>query len=106
MMKKATCFVLTVLGFAISMSGCEYMKAGGGPGSNGSPTLSTSGGSGGAKAPATGPNRMAHGAQGDTLEACLARIPDGATASQKMLAEHTCHRDAEHRKAINAVPGQ
>ena len=105
MMKKSTCFVLMVLGLAISMSGCEHMKAGGGSG-NGSSAVSTSGSSGEAMAPATGPNRMAHGAQGDSLEACLARIPDGATASQRMLAEHTCHRDAEHRKAIKAVPGQ
>ena len=88
------------------MSGCEYMKAGAGPGSNGSTAMSTSRTATGTTAPATGPNRMAHGAQGDSLEACLARIPGSATTSQRMLAEHTCHRDAEHRKAIDAVPGQ
>ena len=102
MMKKSTCFVLIVFGLAILMSGCEYMKAGGGPGSNGTSAMGTSTGT---KAPATGPNRMAHGAQGDSLEACLARIPSKATSSQRMLAEHTCHRDAEHRKVIEAVPG-
>lgn len=105
-MMKSTCFVLTLFGFALLMSGCEYMKAGGGPGSNGSSAMSTSGTTTGTTAPATGINRMAHGAQDDSLEACLARIPDDATSSQRMLAEHTCHRDAEQRKAINAVPGQ
>ena len=103
MKKKATCFVLMVFSLAILVSGCEHMQAGG---SGKSSAMGTSGSSGGTAAPATGPNRMAHGAQGDSLKACLARIPDGATASQRMLAEHTCHRDAEHRKPIDLVPGQ
>ena len=104
-MKKSTRFVLTVLGFALLISGCESMHTGG-PGSNGSSAMSPSGTATGTTAPATGPNRMAQGAQSDTLENCLARIPDGATTSQRMLAENTCQRDAERRKAIDAVPGQ
>lgn len=38
-------------------------------------------------------NRVSAGTQGDSLEACLARIPDDATAGQRMLAEETCARD-------------
>ena len=38
-------------------------------------------------------NRASAGTQGDSLEACLARIPDDATAGQRMLAEETCARD-------------
>ena len=105
MKKNAACFVLMVFSLAILVSGCEHMQ-GGGSGSKGSSAMGTSGSSGGTAAPATGPNRMAQGAQGDSLDACLARIPDDATPSQRMLAEHTCERDAEHRKPIDLVPGQ
>lgn len=43
-------------------------------------------------------NRVSAGTQGDSLEACLARIPDDATAGQRMLAEETCARDqSTHR---------
>jgi hypothetical protein len=38
-------------------------------------------------------NRASAGTQGDSLETCLARIPDDATAGQRMLAEETCARD-------------
>ncbi len=38
-------------------------------------------------------NRASSGTQGDSLEACLARIPADATAGQRMLAEETCARD-------------
>lgn len=42
--------------------------------------------------------RASAGTQGDSLEACLARIPEDATAGQRMLAEETCARDqATHR---------
>ena len=37
--------------------------------------------------------RASAGTQGDSLEACMARIPDDATAGQRMLAEETCARD-------------
>jgi hypothetical protein len=37
--------------------------------------------------------RASAGTQGDSLEACLARIPTDATVGQRMLAEETCQRD-------------
>lgn len=42
--------------------------------------------------------RASAGTQGDSLEACLARIPIDATVGQRMLAEETCARDqSTHR---------
>jgi hypothetical protein len=38
-------------------------------------------------------NRASAGTQGDSLEACLARIPKDATDGQRMLAEESCQRD-------------
>jgi len=41
----------------------------------------------------------------DTLKACLARIPKEASAGQRMMAEQSCDRDEDARKAIQVVPG-
>ena len=68
----------------------------------GGPPASTSGAS---TAAATGPDRVAAGAQGDTLEACLARIPKDAAEGQRLLAKLSCERDERNRQAILAVPG-
>ena len=38
-------------------------------------------------------NRASAGTQGDSLEACLARIPTEATVGQRLLAEESCKRD-------------
>jgi hypothetical protein len=38
-------------------------------------------------------NRASAGTQGDSLEACMARIPTDATVGQRMLAEESCQRD-------------
>ena len=38
-------------------------------------------------------NRASAGTQGDSLDACMARIPLDATAGQRMLAEESCKRD-------------
>lgn len=46
------------------------------------------------------PGQPPVGVQADTLEACLAKIPATATAGQRMIAEQSCHRDAEARKGI------
>ena len=54
----------------------------------------------------TGPNRVSTGTQGDTLEACLSRIPSNSTESQRMLATLSCERDAKARTPIDAVPGK
>src|SRR6476469_3092003 len=38
-------------------------------------------------------SRIAAGVEEETLDTCLARIPQDGTAGQKMLAEQTCRRD-------------
>lgn len=43
-------------------------------------------------------DRAASGTQGDTLDACMARIPKDATAGQRMLAEESCQRDQANRR--------
>ena|SRR5262245_5812460 len=43
--------------------------------------------------PNSSKNRIAAGVEEETLNTCLARIPQDATAGQKMLAEQTCQRD-------------
>ena len=43
-------------------------------------------------------DRASAGTQGDSLEACLARIPKDATEGQRLLAEESCQRDqSTHR---------
>ncbi len=43
-------------------------------------------------------DRAASGTHGDTLEACMARVPKDATAGQRALAEASCRRDQENRR--------
>ena len=38
-------------------------------------------------------SRIAAGVEEETLNTCLARIPQDATVGQRMLAEQTCRRD-------------
>ena len=38
-------------------------------------------------------NRSSAGTQGDSMNACMARIPTDATVGQRMLAEESCKRD-------------
>lgn len=38
-------------------------------------------------------DRASSGTQGDSLDACMARIPSDATEGQRMLAEDSCQRD-------------
>lgn len=47
---------------------------------------------------------IASGATEDTLTACTARIPEGASAGQRMLAEHSCVGEEKIRNAIRAAP--
>ena len=43
-------------------------------------------------------DRASAGTQGDSLEVCMARIPNDATEGQRMLAEESCQRDqSTHR---------
>jgi hypothetical protein len=52
------------------------------------------------------PNRVSAGTQGDTLKACLARIPCDASEGQLRIATLTCERDQKARASIKVVPGQ
>ena len=96
-------FLYASLGLATLTMGCAEMNGGatGASGSAASPSSTTE-----AKAVTTGPTRVSTGTQGDTLEACLSRIPSDATAGQKMLATMSCERDAKARTSIDAVPGK
>lgn len=47
---------------------------------------------------------MASGAAEDTFKACMARIPDFASAGQRMLAEQSCVGEEQVRKAIRSAP--
>lgn len=53
------------------------------------------------KAPA-----IAAGASEDSLQACLARIPNGATTGQHLMAEQSCRRDDGDRKPFQATLGR
>ena len=87
--------------FTLSL-GCAQMNGGS---TSGAGSSTPSGSNGAAGAETTGPNRVSQGTQGDSLSACLARIPSDASAGQRMFAERTCQRDAENRASIDAVPG-
>ena len=81
--------------------GCAEMNAGSG-GGTGTATPSSS-----TKSEVnTGPNRVSTGTQGDTLEACLSRIPANSSDSQRMFATLTCERDEKTRTPIDIVPGK
>ena len=96
-------FLYASFGLATLTMGCAEMNGGatGASGSAASPSSNTE-----AKAVTTGPTRVSTGTQGDTLEACLSRIPSDATSGQKMLATMSCERDAKARTSIDAVPGK
>lgn len=46
----------------------------------------------------------AAGAFDDTLEACVARIPEDATTGQRLVAEQTCEREEMVRAVIQEEP--
>lgn len=64
------------------------------------------GAGGAASVPVTAMERPATGTAGDSLQACLGRIPSEASAGQRMLAEESCRRDEAARAAIQAVPAK
>jgi len=47
---------------------------------------------------------MASGAAEDTLKACMARIPELASAGQRMLAEQSCAGEEQTRRASGSAP--
>jgi hypothetical protein len=63
------------------------------------PTMSASAAESNAmKPPSASKGRIAAGVEEETLDTCLARIPQDATAGQKLLAEQTCRRDFATRR--------
>lgn len=96
-------FVWTFISLSTLTMGCAEMKGGSTAGGKSTTPSATSANT---TAVTTGPNRVSQGTQGDSLEACMDRIPSDATSGQRMLAERTCQRDANTRNPIFAVPGQ
>lgn len=91
-------FFLGISAAAMLMFGCAEMQMEGG--SSGSGGIAS-----GSSPAAVSSSDVASGHYGDTLEACLGRIPSDSTDSQRMLAEVTCNRDEAARQSIKAVPG-
>lgn len=56
-------------------------------------------------APSGRAGAAASGTQGDSLQACLRRIPQDATAGQRLIAQRSCERDEAERKELEIVPG-
>jgi hypothetical protein len=99
----AKLFVWVSISLATLSMGCAQMNGGSTSGA-GSATPSTSRGT--VSIENTGPKRVSQGTQGDSLAACLSRIPSDASAGQRMIATGTCERDAANRTPIDVVPGQ
>ena len=55
---------------------------------------------------AKGNDAVAAGSVEDSLHACLARIPNDATAGQKMLAEQSCRRAEADRVPVQTSGGR
>jgi hypothetical protein len=89
----------------LSMIGCETTESGSPAGSTGA---TPSPGSSMATATTSPNSRLAPaaGTAEDTLQACMARIPQDASPSQRMLAERTCQRDEEARQPFKGIPGR
>ena len=82
---------------AMLMFGCAEMQMESGG--------SGSGGYGSGSASPSASTDVASGTYGDSLEACLGRIPSNSTDGQRMFATGTCQRDEDARQSIMAVPG-
>lgn len=80
---------------ALLMFGCAEMQMEGG----------SSGSSGYGSTSSASSSDVASGTYGDSLEACMGRIPSNATDGQRMFATGTCQRDEDARQPIMAVPG-
>jgi len=81
------------------LAGCATQEGGSAETMSGSAPASVSSESRGMTA------NPASGTAGDSLQACLDRIPSGASSGQRMMAEQSCQRDEAVRKSILAVPG-
>ena len=99
----AQLFLWGTIGLATLTMGCAEMNAGSTAGTGSSDPMTSNGA---VSAVNTGAKRVSQGTQGDSLAACLARIPESASAGQRMIATGTCERDAANRNPIDVVPGQ
>ena len=98
----AKLFVWASISLATLSMGCAQMNGGPAAGTGSSdPTTNAE-----ISAVNTGSARVSQGTQGDSLAACLSRIPSDASAGQRMVATTTCERDAANRTPIDVVPGQ
>jgi hypothetical protein len=92
---------ITVLGLMVggcASDGKMESSSSGSSTSDGGAAVSSPRSSGGAvvepkNQPNSSSSRIAAGVEEETLNTCLARIPQDATAGQRMLAEQTCRRD-------------
>lgn len=50
------------------------------------------------------PGEVASDAGEDTLEDCLAKIPENASAGQRMLAERSCEGEEDNRRLTQEMP--
>ena len=94
-------FVWAAIGLFTLSLGCAEMNGGS---TSGAASSDPSNGS--ASPETTGANRVSQGTQGDSLAACLDRIPSDASAGQRMIAEGTCQRDAakgHSRRSLQAL---
>jgi len=101
---------LWLMVFGLIVSGCASdgnieSSSSGSSTSGGGAAVSSPTSPGGAAAESSSMNqanssksRIAAGVEEETLDTCLARIPQDATAGQKMLAEQTCRRDFAGRR--------
>ena len=101
---------LWIMMFGLIVSGCASdgnieSSSSGASTSGGGAAVSSPTSPGGAAAESSSMNqanssksRIAAGVEEETLDTCLARIPQDATAGQKMLAEQTCRRDFAGRR--------
>ena len=96
-------FLCASFGLATLTLGCAETKT---AATDGTATPASPTSSGNVSAVNTGPTRVSTGTQGDSLEACLARIPANSSDGQRMLATLSCERDAKTRTPIDVVPGK
>lgn len=103
-MKTRRSGVLLLMTASALLTGACATSESGSPGDSGS-SMSGTVSSGAPSAPTEGVGAAASGAQEDTLQACMARIPQDASAGQRIIAQQSCERDEANRKAILVVPG-
>ncbi len=89
---RFTRMILPLIAAALFLASCASSQPGGSPTQAASAVSAT--------------EQPAAGTFGDSLKACMDRIPKGASAGQQMFAEESCRRDAAARASIDAVPGQ